>query len=294
MSSGFLRRAEVIIGPLKDYEGGGNESSALRIVADGSSDGFRIQAKVRKTITGEPNELNIAIWGLSLETRQRVRAGFSRVLLRAGYENDPSQTGIAQVGSGALLAVVPRRDGPDNILSLLAFDGYGGMVRGAYTKAFGGNVPVADVIRDLAGSLLGTTVGRVDVPGVLYRKGIHLTGSSVDCLNRLADQFGFTWSVQDGVFQALRDDGGDTGSAFSFDSGSNLIAAAPILNGPLQAQIGVEIESRFDARVKPGDRCNVRSVVNPSLDGSYVATTVESAFDSHGPAGTKIQSLRWF
>lgn len=287
----FLRYCELVIGPLADWQKGGNSGQAVRVFADGSNDHLRVQFSAQKTVTGEPNKCEISITGLSRETQRSIRANLTRVQVIAGYSSSASSAGL--VASGALMAAFTQRQGADLITKLIALDGMGGMSRGAYAKAFAGGTPVASVVRELAASMPGVDVGQVKVTGNLFPKGLQLSGSSTSQLNKLADQYGFSWSVQNGVFQAIMD-GQDSGGVFSFDSDTNLISVTPVLNGPLQVPIGIEISAKFEARVKPGDRCIVRSTIAPQLNGSYTATSVGLAFDSHGAASTKIQSLKVF
>lgn len=287
----FLRFCEVVIGPLADWQGGGNESSALRIVADGSESRLRVAFNANKTITGEPNKTDLMIWNLSRETRAALKANSTKARIAAGYSSDPSSAAI--VCNGGLLAVTHERQGPDIVSKLLILDGYGGIVRGAYSRSFSGGTPVDAVVRDLAATLPGVSVGKIDVDGALPPKGLALAGASAQQLNKLADQHGFSWSVQDGVFQALSDKR-DSGRAFGFDSTRNLISATPLFNGPLQVRVGVAVVAKFDARMRPGDRMVVKSTVNPSVNGDTKATSVNLSFDSHGAATLKAQSLRLF
>lgn len=287
----FLRYCEVVIGPLADWQGGGSLGQAVRIFADGSSDHLRVQFNSQKTVTGEPNKCEISITGLSTATQRSIRANLTRVRVIAGYSTSASSAGL--VCSGALMGVVTRRQGADIVTKLIALDGMGGMTRGAYAQAFAGGTPVAQVVKQLAASMPGVDIGNVKVTGNLFPKGLQLSGSSTSQLNKLADQYGFSWSIQNGVFQAIMD-GQDSGEAFSFSSDTNLIECVPLLNGPLQVPVGIEVTAKFEARIKPGDRMVVRSTVNPQLSGTYTATSVNTAFDSHGPATTKVQSLRIF
>ena len=288
----FLRYCEVIIGPLADWQGAGNAGQAIRIIADGTTERLRVQFSATKTVTGEPNKCEISITGLSRETRRAIRANLTRVQVIAGYESSASSAGL--VCSGALMGVITQRQGADIVTKLIALDGMGGMSRGVYARAFSGGTPVADVVREIAASMPGVDVGNIKITGNLFPKGLQLSGSSTSQLNKLADQYGFSWSVQNGTFQAIMD-GQDSGEGFSFDSDTNLIACVPVLNGPLQVPIGIEVTAKFEARVKPGDRIIVRSTISPELSGTYTATgPVTIAFDSHGPASTKIQSLRYF
>lgn len=287
----FLRYCELIIGPLADWQGGGATSEAVRVVADGTNQNLRVAFNVNKTITGAPNQIDVSIWGLSRQTLQQVRGNLSRIQIVAGYLSSADSAGL--VASGGILSAIPERQGADIVLRLTALDGYGGMVRGAYSRSFDGRTPISSVIQDIATSLPGVTVGQIDVDGQLFQKGQQFSGSTTGQLNRLADQYGFSWSVQDGVFQAVSDQR-DTGRDFFFTSELNLITAVPLLNGPLAANVGVEVTAKFDARMKPGDRMTIQSSINPSLNGSYKATSVNLSFDSHGPATLKAQSLKIF
>ena len=285
----FLRYCEVIIGPLADWQKGGKAGDAIRIIADGTNKGLRVAFTANKTITGTPNQINVAITGLGLDTIRSIRGNLSKIQIIAGYTSSADSAGL--VASGAILGTIPERQGADIVLKLTALDGYGGMVRGAYSRAFDGRTPIESVVKDIASSMPGVTVGKVNVDGQLFSKGQQFSGSSQTQLNKLADQHGFSWSVQDGVFQAVADKK-DTGRVFSFSSETNLITAVPVLNGPLMANVGVEITAKFDARMKPGDRMNIQSKINPSLNGSYKSTSVNLSFDSHGDASLKAQSLR--
>lgn len=284
----FLRRCEVLLGPLADWKGGGPEANALRIVADGTDNRLRVAFTSTKTLTGDPNKTDISIWNLSRDTRQAVRQSLTRVEVLAGYDTAPPEL----VAYGALQdAATADRQGGDIITKLVVLDGYGGMVRGAYSRSWSGGTPLAQVVADIARSMPGVTVGAVNLSGRLSAKGAAFAGTSTAQLNRLADQFGFSWSVQDGVFQAVGDRT-DSGNVHSFDSDVNLISIAPTLAGAGEPMTGVELVARFDARAKPGDRCNVRSALSPNLSGSYKAQTVTLSFDSHGPATVKIQAIK--
>lgn len=285
----FLRYCELIIGPLADWQGGGSSGEAVRVIADGTNNHLRVAFNANKTIGGSPNKIDIAIWGLSQKTIQSIRGNLSKVQVTAGYLSSSNSIGL--VASGGILSAIPERQGPDVVLKLTALDGYGGMVRGVYSRAFDGRTPLSVVVQDIASNLPGVTVGQIDVDGQLFQKGQQFSGSTTDQLNRLADQHGFSWSVQDGIFQAISDKR-DSGRDFFFSSESNLISAFPLLNGPTAENVGVEIMASFDARMKPGDRMTIQSSVNPALNGSYKSTSVNLAFDSHGAATLRAQSLK--
>lgn len=284
MSIDFLRRCELVIGPLADWQGGSGVGDAIRIVADGTNDRLRVAFSATKTLTGDPNKCEVMIYNLGPSLRQAMRGELLRVQVLAGYETGEP----ALVAYGALQESVSTRSGADIITKLVVLDGYGGMVRGVYSRSWAGSAPVARVVEDIAKTMPGVTVGRVTVPGQLAARGSALVGSSTAQLNRLADQFGFSWSVQDGVFQAVPDNA-TSGTVWPFDADVNLLSVTPKLDG---TSSGVEIAARFTPGVKPGDIVRVRSRVAPDLSGDYKASSVALSFDSHGAADIKIQAFK--
>lgn len=286
----FIRFCELIIGPLAEHQAR-NDRSAIRIIADGSNQRLRVAFSSAKSLTGEPNKTAITIYNLSRETRQALRANLTRVRVVAGYTSDEKSAGL--VASGALLSAITVRQGADIVTQLVVLDGYGGMVYGAYSRSFSGGTPLRDVVRDIAQSMPGVDIGELKIEGNLPAKGVALAGMPSAQLNKLADQNGFSWSVQNGTFQAIGDNT-DSGRSFSFDSEFNLMQCSPLLNGPLQIKAGVEIVAKFDSRMVPGDRMNIRSIISPDLSGTYKVTSTNLQFDSHGPAALKAQSMAIF
>jgi len=283
----FLRYCEVTIGPLADWQGKGNTGEAVVIRADGTAGRLRIAFSASKSLTGDPNKTELTIYGLGRDLRRAMRTELTRVQIIAGYES--SGRSAAVVAVGAISAAISTRQGADITTKLTILDGFGGMVRGAISRSYKGGTPIAQAVKEAAQSMPGVTVGEVSIVGRLPAKGVQLSGPATAQLNKLADQFGFSWSVQNGIFQAVPDDG-DTGEEFSFTSDRNLVSLSPSVSGPSPGQGGVEIVGKFDARIKPGDRVAVQSDINPQLSGTYKVTSVTANFDSHGPASVQVQA----
>ncbi|MBA3596477.1 MAG: hypothetical protein H0W40_03760 [Methylibium sp.] len=279
----------MLLGPLADWQGPGNRGDAVRVIADGSNERLRVQFNAQKSLTGSPNKTDLLITGLARDTQNALRGGYTSVQVVAGYSSDPSNAQV--VAAGGLLGAFTSRQGADVVTHCTVLDGGGAMARGAYSRAFSGGTPVAQIVRDLAGALPGVTVGEIDVDGRLNAKGMQFAGATAGQLNKLADHFGFSWSVQGGRFQALSDTRA-LRTVYSFASESNLLSLTPILAGPLQAQTGVELLALFTPGVKPGDTVRVASALSPRLNGNYKATSVVQSFDSHGPATSKISCLK--
>ena len=46
----WLRQVEIYIGPLQEWQGGGNQDLAVKMVGDGTNNNLRIRFEIRKSI----------------------------------------------------------------------------------------------------------------------------------------------------------------------------------------------------------------------------------------------------
>lgn len=280
-----IRQAQVFIGPLAEYEGTGDPAQAINIYSAGRVNDLRVQFSVTKTIGGAPNQLDLNLTNLKENTRTRIREQLSRVELLAGYlEGDGA--GLRRVATGGILASVSARVDTEIITTLSVLDGIGGISRGVYRRSFGPSVSMSDVVGDIARSMPGVEVGPVDIPGSTGISGRTFSGRSAELLDSLADQWGFSWSVQNGVFQAIEDTQSlTTEHTLSYRDGT-LREIRPLLSGPMQIQTGVEVLTSLNAAILPGEKIKIESRINANLNGTYTVHEHDLAGDTHGDEWT--------
>lgn len=261
----FIRNVELIVGPLKDDLGQGQLQRAIRIFSSGDRNSLRIKFSIKKTMLGPPNLSSIEIYNLSRETREAINKSLTRVQLRVGYAN----TELALLAQGGIKSVVSERRGADIVTTVTIFDGWGGQIKGITNKTFASNQPVEQVVREVASKMPGVTLGDIDVDGFLGTRGYTVSDRSADVLDRLAGQYGFSWSIQNGTFQAISDKRTLSRIVNVSTKARNLIKAVPVLNGPLQIQTAVEINAILNAKATPGHKVRLESDINPKLNGIY-------------------------
>lgn len=283
-----FRQIQIKVGPFKDYEKKGT-ASAISLVTTGADTELNISFTVNKHITGSPNQTVITILNLSSQTRQQLQQSGLSIELYAGYVNQP----LHLVAKGGVLSVVSQRADANIVTNITVMDGRGATLRAFYDKSFTGATPVHDVVRELAKTMSeqNVSVGEINVKGLLASKGRVFSGRTVDALDSLAKAFKFSWSIQDGVFQALDDDVGSR-KIYVLDANSNLINVSPLLNGQEQFRVGVDITASLDPRILPGDKVQVTSNVSPELNGKYIVDECQLSGASHDPAWfVQIKSL---
>lgn len=283
--SEFIRRVQVLIGPLTEVEGGGNKSRAISIDSTGRAEDYRIQFAVTKTITGAPNVTKLRVTNLPEKERLGIKASHTNVQLYAGY-----MAGVQPqlLSKGGVMSSLSVHDGSEIVTAFNALDGYESMTLGTFRRSYGQGVQLSSVVTDLANSMPGITIGTINIDGTTDFKGIASSGRTVDTLNKLANQYGFSWSIQNGIFQALKDNV-PLNRAFNISwQNKSLIGCSPILNGPAQIQSGIEIKATLDPRVAPGTQVRLESKISPGLNGTYPVHAVDFSGDTHGDDYTMV------
>ena len=280
---GRIRQVEVVIGPLAEHEGRGDTTQAFRIFSSGRTNDLRVQFAVSRTFGGAPNQSDLVITNLSEESRSRLAGGLTRVQVSAGYQEGDG-AGLRKVMSGAITSVQPVDNPPDIETLIVALDGFGGMSRGVFRKSFGPGVSIETVVKDIASSMPGVTIGgqALNITGTLGSSGRTFAGRAAEILDDLAAQWGFSWSVQSGVFQAVDDiEPLSTMHLLSYRDGS-LLSVKPILSGPMQIQTGIEVSGVLNPTINPGEQIRVESKISSSLNGVYTVHDHDLSGDTHG------------
>jgi hypothetical protein len=163
------------------------------------------------------------------------------------------------------------------------FDGLG-TFSNSIVQQYIGQRSLTNIVSDLASRLKGVKVtkSRIKVPNEkVGSRGRVFNGRVADHLKHLAEQYGFNWSVQDGVFQALTDDVSFDITHILSTKNKNLYKVVPILGGIEQADIGAEITAAVETAILPGHSVSVESTVDTGLNGIYLVHNVTYNGDSH-------------
>jgi hypothetical protein len=108
--------------------------------------------------------------------------------------------------------------------------------------------------------------------------GRALAGSVREALDKLANEFHFDWSIQNGTFQALDNRTVFAGRVVEISAnGGTLISAVPLLVSAMQLQRGVEVKALMIPDLMPGDQMHLTSIVDSSLNNIYKMHEIEYA-----------------
>lgn len=274
----YLRRIEAIFSGLSNV-----------YVANGSQNNAHIVARIRKNIQGIPPASEIIIHNLSEDTRNAVRRDTTKVEIRAGWEGGGGRT-PARCFYGSLFSVVHNRVGPDIVTSIQAVSIIEDIARADVLYTWNRGSGVRDIVVHLANALASRGNITVDparivgVEGAVGFKGWSHADSARAALDMLGRECGFSWTIIDGVFQAVGDDASLGPAATLKDP--YLIEVNPTLSGPLQNVDGVRARCAFDPNLNPArDIRIVSSLSDRYADQSYRIASVVHSLDCFSESG---------
>ena len=257
--------------------------------SDGTRGSLGISFSVVKNSVGEPNESTVVLTNVSPQTRTTLLGCTNKdkatVELFVGYENE----GLTLLSSGDLIKMWPERSGASNTFTLYYLDGLQAVQNSHLEQQFNPNTPIKDIVLSLAQSFVANGVKvdptKVHVTGIVGQRGYTVTGRTATTLDLLAASYKFTWSIQDGVFQAYMDSGGQKASQKTYPVSlalQNLLKATPELGEKYMQQIGMKIEAILNPKCKCLDYIQLDSIVYPQYNGKYEIHNITFTGDTKG------------
>ena len=280
----YLRRAQVTIGPLEEWRGGGDERLAISLYGDGSMVGFRIKFYVHQHVISTATPTVIQVYNLSQGLRNQLQKPGIQIALLVGWYN----TDMTLLFTGSILATVNKRQGPDIVTTIMSNAAFGGLSRTVISQTWASGTSVKNIVQSLAKKIPSCTVDpkNISVSNTkrMGSQGWSFAGPVNEALDKLSRVYGFSWRVENKVFYAI-----DNGTALktgikpviSTKSGW-LLRAEPMLAGPMQQRAGVSIHSLLNPLIRPGGLLTLESDLNPSLNRDYVVHNVSHSGDTHG------------
>lgn len=281
----FIRQAQFFIFPLRESFGEQNKNSAVVIRSSGRFDELRITFRAEKNIMamGQPNVLEVTIYNLSAATKQLLKEQASNILLQVGYAQ--GDIALQTIASAGITGNSSGRDGPHVTTTVTGYDGMDGIALAVSSAAYVGAVRLKKIVEDLANDIPGIEVSpiniRINEGLAVGSKGRIFSGRTSTILSKLAREYGFNWTIDNGIFKAV-EDVFITGNIYNISAeAGNLISANPRIDTISQRLLAVDIETILDPRIHPGDRVNLKSKTNPLVNNVYQVTAITHVGDTH-------------
>ncbi len=264
------------------------------IESDGTQDSLRIVFDIDKDLTQKTNKSSIRIYNLTDATRKKLEVADAVCMLEVGYAED---IGLRRIFVGEITYATTRREGPDKITELELNDGQVA-IRDTYVSlGYAAGVSGTKVVEDVAAQMGIMTQIAPDLEFASYPAGFSFVGPGRECLDKVMDATGATWSIQNNVLQVIMAGGSTNVRALVFSASSGLIGSPErIVKGVTrpdeeakkkrkvkkdkhEKKAGWKIKTLLAPTVNPGDLVRVES---STVTGWFKEESLKHSGDTHG------------
>lgn len=247
----FGRRCKVLVGSV---------SLGNAIIVSG----LRTAFKVERSLSKEPNTLDLSITNLSLQHRSMLQTKGIVVTVQAGYDYE-----VGNLFTGDARTVEHVREGANWVTRIKCGDGETAYANTHVSETFGAGSSVVDVVTSIANKMglgLGNLTEKLSTataPITSFTNGYTAHGKAARELERLLEPLGYSYSIQDGSLLILGDRDVARGTAVALLNKNTGLIGSP--------QHGTPEKKGGPATAKV--RCLLRPVLKP---GSFVQIEAES------------------
>lgn len=211
---------------------------------------LKIDFSISKSIGSKQNTATIAVWNLTKSHRRQLGEEFDKIEIKAGYLEGP----VSTIFKGSIRDVTHTKETADVKSEMECGDGDEGIGKGAVSKTFPAGTKPKAIIEHVVGEMPGTTKGEMkgidDLPA--YKRPVSIYGWGFRELDKLGREHGFYWSIQNGEFQAVKNDQTLTGTTMiSKETG--------MIGIPEVTDKGCKVKALLNPNIAPGRMIDVRS-----------------------------------
>ncbi len=243
---------------------------------------LRMSFSVFKTFSWSTNKADLRIYNLGRDKRNQLYNIGDLVSIYAGYKDNGGEQLIFRGNTTEVNHMFPQ---PEVISSLICADGDKTLNNKIIAVAFGSNVPVRDVIAQIA-SLMDIPLGS-DLPPVtqVYALGFEGCDLAKNLLDKACKYANLWWGVQNGnlVFQPKNAPNAKPPSIINADTGMIGIPErfAPKRNSLYLNMVkpGWKIRTLLTPEILPGDRVIIKSE-RAGLNGQFYVDTIQHEGDN--------------
>jgi len=203
---------------------------------------LRVNFEITKDLFGYPNLARISVYNFSLERVNEISEEFTNVEFKAGYADS-----IVTIFKGDIRNIVNRRDGVDTITEFYAGDGERVTRESYFSRTYSGGTPLKQVVNDLASNF---NIPKAQLDGLdsvrKSLKGLSFSGPTKEILNKLSDDYGFYWSIQDGQFVTQDRDKADLENEVTV-----VTRSTGMIGSPSVTEIGADVRILLNPDIQP-------------------------------------------
>ena len=242
MSNFFNRKYKIIIGNEKD--------GGLEIVD------LRVSFNVELSLVGYPNMAEIKIYNLNKQNRNKIKKEFTKIFLNAGYSDN-----LSLIFSGDIVNVTHEKKEADWITVLYCGDTIKTINSSTINKTLPAGQTTESIFNELVSNMKDVTKGVTDglkdcmTKKMSLLRGLVLSGSVKEWLDKLSKNCGFDYSINNGVIETTYKD-----RPFSDEPALIIEQNNGMIGSPEVTEIGIKVKSLLLPNIKLGRKIEIKSI----------------------------------
>ena len=190
-----------------------------------------------------PNLARITLYNPNQDTLSALEEKYTRIVLNAGYEGD-----LRLLFKGDVRNVFQTKTGRDRLLTIYSGDGEKSWQNATFNKTLSESLSVSSAIQEVLKTFSDVNIGTLQgLPQVADKlRGQVLSGSSKDIMDNFAEEYGFSWSIQDGEIIITPEQ-----EPLEGDEAVLVTAATGMIGSPTITEIGVDVTTLLNPRLLP-------------------------------------------
>jgi len=232
---------------------------------------LRCSFTISKTMRSSHNTASIYLYNLAPGTRKMMQAEDTLVQVEAGYQDR-----LSTIFDGSVVTSRSALEGPNWVTSAECGEGVKALRDSRLQRTWKEGTPRGRIVRDLLEAIQLTAIGRVETASLTGRISapLSVSGQVRRSLDRLANQWGFQWSVQAGVAEVR-----DRGTGAGKETVALLRPDSGLLGTPEWTEEGLKFRALLTAQVTPGKRVEIQSDI---VSGVFQVERADYVGDTHG------------
>jgi hypothetical protein len=154
---------------------------------------LRIEFKIEKSDSRDPNKGTVKIYNLSNETHEKVILADNHITIRADYRDET----VASICFGDVLRGYREADGMNRVTILEIYDARIAMMSGHVSASYAKGTAASTIAQAFLGALGLAYKGLENIPaGEKYEEAFVFMGMAADGLKEVLDRYGLSFTVQ--------------------------------------------------------------------------------------------------
>lgn len=294
MAKIFGRRYQLQIGDNAEYL-----DIQLRDESYNSGKALRISFLVQHEVGGYVSYAEISIFNLNRQSQESIFEKYKSVVLQAGYKE---MFGPVFKGEITNVQMIPGGADGTRGVKLFCLSSAKSIRYTTVNQSLGKSASAYDILRACAAPIGNPVLFSGDFDSIPARsRGTVLHGNPITNLNSLAKDFGFSWTIENGITKIIKNGSQVEGDMFVFSSKTGMISS------PIVTDTEISVRVALNPVVQLGRKIKIESVapefaysdvyftrVPRSIgEGVYQVSRIVHVGDSHGQTWeTQLNCLR--